>query len=117
MDAFSFPEQASQARLAYWLGRFGFRPTVVERSPAARTGGQAVDVRGGAIDVVEAMGLYDQAHDLRTRMRGSSNALMRMATRSGGRRNDPSPAAGSIPASSSIRPLRTQIVGSQSPMP
>lgn len=32
--------------LAYWLGRHGFRPTVVEIAPALRTGGSAVDFRG-----------------------------------------------------------------------
>ena len=32
--------------LAYWLGRFGFRPTIVEIAPALRTGGNAVDFRG-----------------------------------------------------------------------
>jgi 2-polyprenyl-6-methoxyphenol hydroxylase-like FAD-dependent oxidoreductase len=34
--------------LAYWLGRYGFEPTVVERAPAAREGGQAIDLRGAA---------------------------------------------------------------------
>ncbi|MEU4241143.1 FAD-dependent monooxygenase [Actinoplanes sp. NPDC026619] len=32
--------------LAYWLGRFGFRPTIVEVAPSLRTGGNAVDFRG-----------------------------------------------------------------------
>jgi len=32
--------------LAYWLGRHGFRPTLVEIAPALRTGGNAVDFRG-----------------------------------------------------------------------
>ncbi len=32
--------------LAYWLGRYGFRPTVVEIAPALRTGGNSVDYRG-----------------------------------------------------------------------
>jgi 2-polyprenyl-6-methoxyphenol hydroxylase-like FAD-dependent oxidoreductase len=43
--------------LAYWLSRYGFRPTVVERSPALRTGGYKVDIRGTAIDVAERMGI------------------------------------------------------------
>ncbi|HJP80130.1 MAG TPA: FAD-dependent monooxygenase [Pseudonocardiaceae bacterium] len=46
--------------LAYWLHRHGFRPTIVERAAAPRPGGQAVDIRGAAIDVVQKMGLYDQ---------------------------------------------------------
>jgi 2-polyprenyl-6-methoxyphenol hydroxylase-like FAD-dependent oxidoreductase len=32
--------------LAYWLERYGFRPTVVEIAPALRTGGNSVDYRG-----------------------------------------------------------------------
>nr|WP_296066946.1 FAD-dependent monooxygenase [uncultured Actinoplanes sp.] len=43
--------------LAYWLGRAGADVTVVERAPGPRPGGHAVDVRGVARDVVEAMGL------------------------------------------------------------
>src|SRR5215216_3839905 len=34
--------------LAYWLGRYGFQPTVVEEAPALRGGGYAVDFRGPA---------------------------------------------------------------------
>lgn len=58
--------------LAYWLRRHGFSPTVVERAPGPRSGGQAVDVRGVALDVVERMGLLAAARDARTRMRGMS---------------------------------------------
>jgi 2-polyprenyl-6-methoxyphenol hydroxylase-like FAD-dependent oxidoreductase len=43
--------------LAYWLARYGFRPTVVERAPGLRQGGQGVDVRGQAIEVAERMGI------------------------------------------------------------
>ncbi|KAA9153242.1 FAD-binding monooxygenase [Amycolatopsis acidicola] len=43
--------------LAYWLHRYGFEVTVVERAPELRTGGQAVDVRGSAREVIELMGL------------------------------------------------------------
>ena len=32
--------------LAYWLGRYGFSPTVVEIGPTLRTGGNPVDFRG-----------------------------------------------------------------------
>ena len=32
--------------LAYWLDRYGFRVTVVEKAPALRPGGQAVDFKG-----------------------------------------------------------------------
>lgn len=46
--------------LAFWLARFGFSPVVVERSPALRAGGQAVDFRGEAhLSVLRRMGLLD----------------------------------------------------------
>ncbi len=52
---------------AYWLGRYGFRVTVVERAPALRkTGGHAVDLFTPAVDIVERMGLIDQVVDHRT---------------------------------------------------
>ncbi len=52
---------------AYWLGRYGFRVTVVERAPALRkTGGHAVDLFTPAMDIVERMGLIDQVMDRRT---------------------------------------------------
>ncbi|SCL24825.1 2-polyprenyl-6-methoxyphenol hydroxylase [Micromonospora rhizosphaerae] len=43
--------------LAWWLRRHGFHSTVVERAPSARPGGQAVDIRGTAREVLERMGL------------------------------------------------------------
>ncbi len=43
--------------LAYWMHRHGYAVTVVERAAAPRLGGQAVDIRGVALDVVERMGL------------------------------------------------------------
>jgi 2-polyprenyl-6-methoxyphenol hydroxylase-like FAD-dependent oxidoreductase len=46
--------------LAYWLHRRGFTPTVVEVAPAPRPGGQAVDLRGVAREVVECMGIMPQ---------------------------------------------------------
>ncbi|BDM74306.1 hypothetical protein HEK616_77930 (plasmid) [Streptomyces nigrescens] len=58
--------------LAYWLHRHGFAPTVVERAPGPRPGGQAVDIRGVALDVIERMGLREQTRSVRTRMRGMS---------------------------------------------
>ncbi|MFI8194905.1 FAD-dependent monooxygenase, partial [Streptomyces sp. NPDC085946] len=58
--------------LAYWLRRHGFAPTVIERAPGRRSGGQAVDIRGVALEVVERMGLLEQASRVRTRMRGMS---------------------------------------------
>src|SRR3954462_705553 len=58
--------------LAYWLHRHGFTPTVVERAPALRRGGQAIDVRGAALEVVERMGILDEVRKARTGMRGMS---------------------------------------------
>jgi 2-polyprenyl-6-methoxyphenol hydroxylase-like FAD-dependent oxidoreductase len=58
--------------LAYWLARNGFAPTIVERAPGPRPGGQAIDIRGKALAVVERMGLLDRARALRTRMKGVS---------------------------------------------
>ncbi|MGO4431281.1 FAD-dependent oxidoreductase, partial [Streptomyces sp. MCAF7] len=47
--------------LAYWLGRHGFNPTVVELAPALRGGGRAVDFRGDThLTVLERMGLLPE---------------------------------------------------------
>ncbi|GGT09485.1 FAD-dependent monooxygenase [Nonomuraea spiralis] len=46
--------------LAHWLARNGFRPTIVERAPSLRTGGQAVDFRGAPqLEVLDRMGVLD----------------------------------------------------------
>ena len=58
--------------VAYWLDRAGFVTTLVERSPAFRRGGQAIDIRGVALDVVKAMGLHDDVRALRTHLKGMS---------------------------------------------
>ncbi|GJH10175.1 FAD-dependent monooxygenase [Caballeronia novacaledonica] len=58
--------------LAYWLDAAGFEVTLVERSSAFRRGGQAVDIRGVALDVTRAMHLLDRAQALRTRLKGMS---------------------------------------------
>jgi 2-polyprenyl-6-methoxyphenol hydroxylase-like FAD-dependent oxidoreductase len=54
---------------AYWLRRFGCRPTVVERTSELRIGdgGQAVDLFGPALDVLAWMGQKDAVWDARTR--------------------------------------------------
>jgi len=43
--------------LAFWLDRFGFDVTVVERAAGPRKGGYAVDLRGPAMEVVLRMGV------------------------------------------------------------
>src|ERR1700743_3836996 len=58
--------------LAWWLDRAGIATTIVERSPGFRRGGQAVDIRGVALDVVKAMGLLEDCRALRTRLKGMS---------------------------------------------
>jgi 2-polyprenyl-6-methoxyphenol hydroxylase-like FAD-dependent oxidoreductase len=53
--------------LAYWLSRGGYETTVVERAPALREGGQAVDFRGPVHRaVLERMGIWDAVHRHRT---------------------------------------------------
>ncbi|TDD38145.1 FAD-dependent oxidoreductase [Actinomadura sp. KC06] len=58
--------------LAYWLDRYGFDVTVVERWNGIRPGGQAIDVRGPALDVAERMGVLDAIRAKSTGMRGMS---------------------------------------------
>ncbi len=43
--------------LAYWLKAAGFEPTLIERSPALRSGGYVIDFWGLGYDVAERMGL------------------------------------------------------------
>ena len=53
--------------LAYWLGRYGLRVTVVEKAPALRPGGQAVDFKGRTHQtVLERMGVWDEIRKRRT---------------------------------------------------
>ncbi|KAI9664646.1 MAG: hypothetical protein M1821_006092 [Bathelium mastoideum] len=48
---------------AYWLTRAGLKPkpaiTVIERAPAPRTQGQAIDIRDAAVTVMRKMGLEE----------------------------------------------------------
>jgi 2-polyprenyl-6-methoxyphenol hydroxylase-like FAD-dependent oxidoreductase len=43
--------------LAFWLDRFGYEVTLVERASGPRKGGYAVDLRGPAMEVIERMGI------------------------------------------------------------
>jgi 2-polyprenyl-6-methoxyphenol hydroxylase-like FAD-dependent oxidoreductase len=53
--------------LAYWLGRYGFEPTVVEIAPALRTGGSAVDFRGPLhMSVLSKMGVVEALRAVET---------------------------------------------------
>ncbi|TMR89824.1 FAD-dependent monooxygenase [Nonomuraea basaltis] len=83
--------------LAYWLRQHGFEVTVVERAPAPRKGGQAIDIRGAALTVAAKMGVLEQIRTMKTTMRGMSmvdgdgNEIMRSTeeTLSGGRFDSP----------------------------
>ena len=53
--------------LAYWLDRYGFQVTVVEKAPALRPGGQAVDFKGRTHrTVLERMGVWEDIRQHRT---------------------------------------------------
>lgn len=54
--------------ICYWLKRFGFSPVLIEKSPAIRKGGQALDVRGIATHIAREMGIYQQICNKRTRI-------------------------------------------------
>jgi len=56
--------------LAFWLARRGLEVTIVERAPAPRPGGQAVDLRGAGRTVVDRMGLLDAARAVSLDQRG-----------------------------------------------
>ncbi len=43
--------------LAYWLLRYGFKPTLVEEAPRLRTGGYIIDFWGLGFDIAEKMGI------------------------------------------------------------
>ena len=55
--------------LAYWLRRYGFNATVVERTPSLRVGlgGHAVDLFGPAVDVAAKMAVLPQVVEARTK--------------------------------------------------
>ncbi|MFI9848559.1 FAD-dependent monooxygenase [Nonomuraea sp. NPDC051941] len=43
--------------LAFWLNRYGYDVTVVERAGTLRAGGYPIDVRGTALEVIRRMGI------------------------------------------------------------
>jgi 2-polyprenyl-6-methoxyphenol hydroxylase-like FAD-dependent oxidoreductase len=57
---------------SYWLAYHGYSVTVVERCEGLRPGGQAIDVRGPALSILDRMGLLQAAEDKKTAMRGAS---------------------------------------------
>src|SRR5690349_19262883 len=56
--------------LAYWLNHYGFETTVVEKAPALREGGYAIDIRGAAQQVAGCMGILDEIRKAHTHMQG-----------------------------------------------
>ncbi|QNK63923.1 FAD-dependent monooxygenase [Pedobacter sp. PAMC26386] len=57
---------------AYWLAKYGFNVTIVERATHIRPGGQAVDVRGTALEVAERMGILNIIRNNSTKLTGMS---------------------------------------------
>ncbi|MFI9584390.1 FAD-dependent monooxygenase [Streptomyces sp. NPDC052236] len=49
--------------LAFWLNRYGYAVTVVEKAGTLRSGGYPIDVRGTALEVVRRMGILPQLRD------------------------------------------------------
>jgi 2-polyprenyl-6-methoxyphenol hydroxylase-like FAD-dependent oxidoreductase len=56
---------------AYWLKRYGFTPTIVERAPHLLVGGYKIDVRGAALQVIKQMRIHDAVVAARTDMQGA----------------------------------------------
>lgn len=56
---------------AWWLGRYGFDVTVVERAPEFRDDGQNIDIRGVGREVLRRMGLEQVALDHGTGEQGT----------------------------------------------
>ena len=53
--------------LAYWLSRTGYTVTIVEKAPAPRPGGQAVDFKGEThLTVLRRMGILEEVRRLQT---------------------------------------------------
>src|SRR5262245_498836 len=56
---------------AYWLRRYGYSPTIVERAPSLLVGGYKIDVRGAALQVLREMGVHDAVVAAHTDMQGA----------------------------------------------
>ncbi len=52
--------------LAYWLKRYGFNPTVIERAPQLREGGYPIDVRYEAVQIAQLMGIWSRLQQEKT---------------------------------------------------
>lgn len=58
--------------LAFWLTKYGYTTTIVERAEELRDGGYKVDIRGAAVTVIERMGLLDDVRRLHTDIQDAS---------------------------------------------
>jgi 2-polyprenyl-6-methoxyphenol hydroxylase-like FAD-dependent oxidoreductase len=50
-------ESIAGPTLAFWLNKFGFRTTIVERAESLRLGGQNIDIKGAAQKIAQLMGI------------------------------------------------------------
>ncbi len=67
--------------LAFWLNRYGWQTTVVERAPEFRSGGQNIDIRGAAREVLRRAGLEEAVRagttgEVGTRFLGKGGAVV-----------------------------------------
>nr|WP_269327187.1 FAD-dependent monooxygenase [Kineosporia mesophila] len=62
--------------LAYWLNRYGFEVTVVEKAPTLRPGGQPVDFKGDThLTVLSRMGILDDIRRAQTGGTGDGTVI------------------------------------------
>ena len=66
--------------LAYFLARYGFKPTIIETGPRLRTGGYIIDFWGAGYDIAERMGLLPEI-----RSKGYQVQELRVVGRNGNR--------------------------------
>lgn len=52
--------------LAYWLKRYGFTPTLIEKHPSLLTEGYKIDLRGVALEILKRMEIYSAIVENRT---------------------------------------------------
>jgi 2-polyprenyl-6-methoxyphenol hydroxylase-like FAD-dependent oxidoreductase len=57
---------------AYWLCKFGFNVTIIEKYPSLRLGGYRIDIRGKATEIVEKMNLRPALQNSSVQMKGSA---------------------------------------------
>lgn len=58
--------------LAFWLAKFipSCQITILERFPAPRLGGQAIDLRSACVPIVREMGLLEKVKEMHTTEEG-----------------------------------------------